>query len=261
MQVRSGDIEIDYEVRGDGPDLVLLHPFPAHHGIWEAVADMLAGRYRVITPDLRGLGESAPGDGPATMEKHANDLLRVCTDAGVQKAIFGGNSIGGYILFEFWRRFRERVSGLILVDTKASADTEDARKTRLAAADDVLKRGTEPFIDAQLPKLLGESTHRNRPDRVHEAKRMMMRASAAGIAAVQRGMADRPDSTPTLATINVPTLVMVGDEDTVTPVSEMEKIHHGIRGSVMRRIAMAGHYSPFEQPGEVHQAMREILKR
>jgi 3-oxoadipate enol-lactonase len=261
MQVRSGDTDIYYEVRGDGPDLVLLHPFPAHHGIWTPIADMLAGRYRVITPDLRGLGESAPGDGPASMAKHGNDLLRVCLDAGVQKAVFSGNSIGGYILFEFWRRFRERVSGLILVDTKAAPDTEDARKTRLASADDVLKRGTEPFIDAQLPKLLGESTHRNRPDRVQEAKRMMLRASAAGIAAVLRGMAERPDSTPTLATINVPTLVIVGEEDVITPVAEMEKIHQAIRGSVMRRIAMAGHYGPFEQPGECHKIFREMLKR
>jgi 3-oxoadipate enol-lactonase len=261
MQVHSGDTEIYYEVRGVGPDLVLLHPFPAHHGIWEPVADMLAARYRVVMPDLRGLGESAPGEGSATMEKHANDLLRVCIDAGVQKAIFGGNSIGGYILFEFWRRFRERVSGLILVDTKAAADTDEARKTRLAAAEDVLKRGTELFIDAQLPKLMGESTHRNRPDRVQEAKRMMMKSSAAGIAAVQRGMAERPDSTPMLSTIDVPTLVIVGEEDTLTPVSEMEKIHKGVRNSTLRRIGMAGHYAPFEQPGEVHKAMREMLKR
>ncbi len=195
------------------------------------------------------------------MEKHANDLLRVCVDAGVQKAVFGGNSIGGYILFEFWRRCRERVAGLIFVDTKAAPDTDEARKTRLAAAEDVLKRGTEPFIDAQLPKLLGESTHRNRPDRVQEAKRMMMRATPAGISAVQLGMAERPDSTATLSTINVPTLVIVGEEDTLTPVVEMEKIHQSVKGSVMRRIAMAGHYAPFEQPGEVHKAIREMLRR
>ncbi len=261
MQVRSGDSQIYYEVRGDGPDLVLLHPFPAHHGVWVPVADMLAGSYRVITPDLRGLGESAPGEGPATMEKHANDLLRVCVDAGVQKAIFGGNSIGGYILFEFWRRFRERVTGLIFVDTKAAPDSEEARRTRLAAAEDVINRGTEPFIDTQLPKLLGESTSRNRPDRVQEAKHMMMHSTPAGIAAVQRGMAERPDSTPTLATINVPTLVIVGEEDMLTPIAEMEKIHRAVKGSIFRRIAMAGHYAPFEQPAEVHKAIREMLRR
>jgi pimeloyl-ACP methyl ester carboxylesterase len=261
MQVRSGDTEIYYEVKGNGPDLVLLHPFPAHHGIWTPVADLMSERFRVIAPDVRGLGQSAPGDGPATMEKHANDLLRVCQDAGIEKAAFAGNSIGGYILFEFWRRFRERISGLIFVDTQAIADTAEARKNRLAAAEDVLKRGAEPFIDSQLPKYFGESTNRNRPDRVQDARRMMMQASPAGIAAVQSGMAERPDSTPTLATINVPTLVIAGEEDSLTPFAEMEKIHKRIRGSSMRRIPTAGHYAPFEQPEECHKVIREMLKR
>lgn len=261
MQVRSGDTEIFYEVRGKGPDLVLLHPFPANHEVWSAVAEPLSSVFRVILPDLRGLGASAPGDGIATMEKHANDLLRVCKDAEVERAIFAGNSIGGYILFEFWRRFRERVSSLILVDTKASPDTEDASKTRLAAAEDVLKRGTEPFIDSQLPKLLGETTRRNRPDQVEKAKKMMMQASAAGIAAVQRGMAERPDSIPTLQTINVPTLVLVGEEDLVTPLAEMDQIQRNIRGSQLKRIPQAGHYSPFERPDDVHRAMRDFLRR
>lgn len=260
-KVRSGDTEVFYEVRGNGPDLVVLHPFPAHHGIWTPVAELLATRFRVISPDLRGHGDSAPGDGPATMEKHANDLLCVCQDAGVEKAAFAGNSIGGYILFEFWRRFRERVNALILVDTKATPDTDDARKTRIAAADDVIKRGTGPFIDTQIPKLIGESTHRNRPDLVAEAKRMMMRTSAAGIAAVQLGMAERPDSIPTLSTINVRTLLIHGEEDNLTPAADMERIHQGIRGSLMRRIPKAGHYAPFEQPEEVHRIMREFLQR
>jgi 3-oxoadipate enol-lactonase len=259
MHVRSGNAEIFYEVRGSGPDLVLIHPFPAHHGIWSPVADLLATRYRLILLDIRGLGESSPGDGPATMEKHAADLARVCDELEIGKAIFAGNSIGGYILFEFWRQYRPRVSGLVLIDTKASADSDETRKTRLAAAEDVLKRGTEPFIDAQLPKLLGESTHRNRPDRVAEAKRMMMRASAQGIAAVQQGMAARPDSNATLLSIDVPTLVICGDEDGLTVPLEMEAMHRGIRGSIFRRVPGAGHYSPFEQPEEVHRILRDFL--
>lgn len=259
MQARSGDTEIYYQVSGTGPDVVLLHPFPAHHGVWSPVAEMLSTRYRVITPDLRGLGRSAPGEGAATMEKHAGDLLRVLQNAGTDKAVFAGNSIGGYILFEFWRRFRERVRSLIFVDTKAGADTGEARKTRLAAAEDVLKRGTEPFIDSQLPKLLGESTRTNRPEVVQSAKSMMMQASPAGIASVQRGMAERPDSTPMLPSINVPTLVILGEEDTVTPAEEMERIHRAIRGSTMRRVPKAGHFAPYEQPVEVHRAIREFL--
>ncbi len=261
MQLRSGDAEIYYELHGSGPDILLIHPFPAHHGVWSSVAEMLATRYRVILMDVRGLGDSSPGEGPATMGKHAEDVRRLLDELKITKTIYAGNSIGGYIFFEFWRRYRQRISGVILVDTKGSADSDEARKARLAAADDVLNRGTEPFIDAQLPKLLGESTHRNRPDKVAEAKRMMMKASPAGIAAVQRGMADRPDSNATLATIDVPTLVLCGEEDGPTPPLEMEMMHRAIRGSVFRRIPKAGHYSPFEQPEEVHRLLREFLGR
>jgi pimeloyl-ACP methyl ester carboxylesterase len=261
MYVRSGDADIFYQVLGSGPDVVLIHPFPAHHGVWTPIVDLLSTRYRITLIDVRGLGESSPGEGPAIMEKHSADLARVCDEVGIGKAIFAGNSIGGYILFEFWRQCRPRVSGLILVDTKASADSDDARKARLAAAEDVLKRGTEPFIDVQLPKLLGQSTHRNRPDKVTEAKRMMMKASVAGIAAVQRGMAARPDSNATLPSINVPTLVICGDEDGLTVPLEMEAMHRSIRGSIFRRVPGAGHYSPFERPEEVHLLIRDFLGR
>src|SRR5579884_3485762 len=162
MYARSGDADMYYEVRGSGPDLLLVHPFPAHHGIWSAVAELLSTRYRVITPDVRGLGDSSPGVGPALMEKHAADMLRLLDELKIPKTVWVGNSIGGYIFFEFWRRYRERIASVILVDTKASADSDEARKTRLAAAEDVLKRGTEPFINAQLPRLLAQSTHQNR---------------------------------------------------------------------------------------------------
>src|SRR5512141_2181589 len=114
MRVRSSDTEISYEVMGSGPDVVLLHPFPANRGVWTPVAEKLASRYRLILPDLRGHGESGVGEGPATMEKHAADVARVMDDAGVRKAVFAGESIGGYILVGFWRRMRERVAALVL---------------------------------------------------------------------------------------------------------------------------------------------------
>src|SRR5690349_24959760 len=117
-RIRSGDAQISCTILGSGPAVVLLHPFPAHRGIWLPVAEQLATRYRCILPDLRGHGASETGEGPATMEKHAADIRRVCDDAGVGRAVFVGNSIGGYALFEFWRSFRERVSALVLCDTR-----------------------------------------------------------------------------------------------------------------------------------------------
>jgi 3-oxoadipate enol-lactonase len=259
MRVHSSDAEIYYEVLGRGPDVVLLHPFPAHHGIWMPVAEQLAPSYRLILPDLRGHGQSGVGEGPATMEKHAADVARVCDDAGVGKAVFAGESIGGYILFEFWRRFRERVSGLVLCNTRAAADSDEARANRLRAAEDVEKRGVEPFIESMLPRLLGETTATNRPDVVAAARSMMMQMTPAGIAAVQRGMAVRPDSTPALPAVTVPTLIIAGEEDTLIPAAESELMRQRIPGSALKVMPRAGHYAVFEQPGDAVRLLRQFL--
>ena len=239
--------------------MVQLHPFPANHGVWTPAGMLLQSRYRLVMPDLRGHGESGVGEGPATMEKHAADIMRVIDDAGIRTAVFAGESIGGYILFEFWRRHRERVSALILCNTKAGADNEEGRATRLKSAEDVEKRGVEPFIESMIPKLLGESTRTNRPDLLETARAMMMKTTPAGVAAVQRGMAARPDSTPTLATIAVPTLLITGDEDALTGVAEAEVMQRNIRGSTMKVIAKAGHYAVFEQHEEAARLIRQFL--
>ncbi|HKC70437.1 MAG TPA: alpha/beta fold hydrolase, partial [Terriglobales bacterium] len=120
-RIKSGDAEIAYQVLGKGAPVVLLHPFPANHEFWKPAAERLATRYRVLLPDLRGHGDSEVGEGPATMEKHAADLARVCDETGIGRAVFVGVSIGGYILFEFWRRYRQRVRALVLSDTRPQA--------------------------------------------------------------------------------------------------------------------------------------------
>ena len=259
MRIRSSDTEIFYEVLGRGPDVVLLHPFPANHEIWKPAAALLESRYRLILPDLRGHGESGVGEGPATMEKHAADVVRVMDDAGIRKAVLAGESIGGYILFEFWRRMRERISALILCNTKVGADTEEARANRLRSAEDVEKHGVEPFIESMIPKLLGKSTRGNRPDLVDAARAMMMKMSAAGVAAVQRGMAARPDSTPTLASIHVPVLIITGDEDELTSQAEAELMQRHIPSSTLKLISRAGHYAVFEQAEEAGRLIRQFL--
>src|SRR5512143_3204977 len=250
MRVRSSDTEIFYQMRGRGPEVVLLHPFRANHGVWAPAGALLESRYRLVLPDLRGHGESGVGEGPATMDQHAADMVRVIDDLGIRKAVFAGESIGGYILFEFWRRYRERVAALILCNTKAGADHEEARANRLRSAEEAEKRGVEPFIESMIPKLLGESTRTNRPELVETARAMMMKMTAGGVAAVQRGMAARPDSGPTLATMDVPTLLITGDEDVLTGAAEAEFMQRNIRGSTMKVIAKAGHYAVFEQHEE-----------
>jgi 3-oxoadipate enol-lactonase len=258
-RIRSGDAEIAYAVLGDGPPVVLLHPFPAHHELWLPAAQALATRYRLILPDLRGHGESEAGEGPATMEKHATDVVRVLDDVDVGRAVFCGVSIGGYILFEFWRRHRGRVAGLALCCTRPQADTPEARAARLKTADDVLERGAEPFIDNMIPRLLGRTTLAMRPDLVEQARRMMLKMSPADIAQVQRGMAERPDSIPTLKTINIPTLLVMGDEDTLATPADGELMRQHIPGSQLNVIPKAGHYAPWEQPEAAGKLLRQFV--
>ena len=259
IRIPSNDAEIAYQVLGSGPPVVLLHPFPANHEFWLPAAQALITRYQVILPDLRGHGESESGEGPATMEKHASDIARVMDHAGLGRAPLIGVSIGGYAIFEFWRRYRPRVSALALCNTKAQADSPEARAGRLQAAAEVLEHGTEPFFESMLPKLLGKTTREMRPDVVQGALSMMRKMSAEDVALVQRGMAERPDSVPTLRTINVPTLVVTGDEDVLTGLAEAELMRQNIGGRRLTMIPKAGHYSPWEQPEEVDGVLRQFL--
>jgi len=258
-QITSDDADIFFEVLGSGPPVVLLHPFPANRDLWKPAAQALVSHYRVILPDLRGHGDSGIGEGPASMEKHAADIARVLDRQEVRRAVFVGVSIGGYVLFEFWRKYRARVEALVLCNTKAHADTSDARSGRLQAAADVMERGTEPFFESMLPKLIGKTTRSTRPDLVEGALRMMRKMSAEDVALVQRGMADRQDSVETLKTIDVLTLIVTGDEDVLTGVAEAELMRQNIPGSQMKVIAKAGHYSPWEQPEVVGKLVRQFV--
>jgi pimeloyl-ACP methyl ester carboxylesterase len=258
-QITSGDAEIFYQVLGDGAPVVLLHPFPANHELWLPAAQALITRYRVILPDLRGHGNSGIGEGHAVMGKHAADIASILDEESVDRAPFIGVSIGGYVLFEFWRHYRGRVAGLGLCNTKAQADSPEARAGRLQAAADVMESGTEPFFESMALKLMGKTTQVSRPDLVQGALRMMRQMSPGDVAQVQRGMAERPDSVETLKTINVPTLIVTGDEDLLTGTPEAELMRQHIHGSQMKVIPKAGHYSPWEQPEEVGRILRQFL--
>src|SRR5271166_4165984 len=252
---RSGDAQLVYEITGSGPDVVLLHPFPLHHQFWDGVLDQLATRYRVFLPDLRAHGDSEAGEGPVTMQKLADDLDRLCREFDLTRGIFVGVSIGGYTLFEFWRRHHERVSALVLANTRAGAETPKGRTVRLASAEKVLDEGTAGFVEDLLTKLFSKATLANRPDIVDAARAMAKKMSSADVAAVQRGMADRPDSIATLASIDVPTLVISGEDDSV-PLAELELMHKHIPGSQLRVIARAGHYAALERPAEFRRLLR-----
>jgi pimeloyl-ACP methyl ester carboxylesterase len=261
MHVKSDDAEIFYEALGSGPALVLLHAFPSDHRMWLPVAERLATRYRVILPDLRAHGQSGTGSGAATVEKHADDLLRVCRDAEVERAIFAGVSIGGYVLLDFWRRHRERFAALILSDTRAAADSDDVRANRFKSIDETRRTGPEPFVENLLGRILGETTRRNRPDLVERVRAMAASMTADRIAAIQQGMAMRPDSTSLLPTISVPTLLLFGEEDLITPRADAEALKRGIRNSTLHMLPKAGHLAVFEQDEECARLIRQFCDR
>jgi 3-oxoadipate enol-lactonase len=259
QHLRSDDAEIAYEIRGNGAPVVLLHPFPSHHEFWYPAASAFDSTYRLILPDLRGHGESEIGEGPALMQKHGTDISRVLDDAGVGKAVFVGCSIGGYILFEFWRRFRSRVTALALCDTRPQADNAEARSNRLKAAATVLEQGTEQFLDSMIPKFIGRTTISTRPDLVEGARVMMRQMSPEDISLVQQGMAVRPDSVADLKTIDVPTMIVIGEEDAFSTVADGELMRQNIAGSQLKVIPKAGHYAPWEQPEAVGAILRRFL--
>jgi pimeloyl-ACP methyl ester carboxylesterase len=257
--LRSDDAEIFYEIQGDGPPVILLHPFPAHHEFWLPVIPALESRYRLILPDLRGHGESEIGHGPAVMAKHAADVARIMDAARVGKAAFIVCSIGGYIVFEFLSRFRSRVSALALCDTRPQPDTSEARANRLKNADAVLEQGTEQFLKSMVPKLFGSTTVSSRPDIVEGALQMMRKMSPEDVSLVLRGMGERPDSVPDLKYINLPTLIVMGEEDVLATGSDGELMRQNIPGSRLKMIPKAGHYAPWERPEAVGPLLRQFL--
>ena len=260
QRLRSDDAEIVYEVRGSGPPVVLLHPFPSHHEFWYPIAPALESRFSLILPDLRGHGDSDAGEGPALMQKHARDIEKLLDAVGIRKAAFVGCSIGGYIMFESWRRFRERMTALVLCDTRPQPDTVEARANRLKNAATVSEQGTEPFLEGMIPKLMGATTVTTRPDLVEGARAMMRKMSAEDINLVLLGMAERPDSVADLKTINVPTLIVIGEEDGFSTPADGEFMRQNIAGSQLKVIPKAGHYAPWEQPEAVGKILRQFLE-
>lgn len=261
MILHGGEASLYYEVCGQGPDVVLLHPYPCDHTFWAPVVPYLESRFRLILPDLRGLGQSPLAGEQTTMAQLAQDALHLCDALDIGCAAFVGCSVGGYVLFELWRQARERVKALALLDTRAGLDGEDVVKGRLQAAADVLERGPAWAIEQMMPRMVAPYTLHSRPDVIALAKDSMRRGTAEGMAALQRGMAAREDSLPTLPSIVVPTLVLGGEDDAPSPVAELERMARGIPGAEMKIIARAGHLAALERPEEVGPILRDFLER
>ena len=251
--------EIHYAGRGAGVPLLLVHGFPLNHSMWDDLAFDEAA-VRVIAPDLPGFGLSPPRGETATMERFADDLAGLLDALSIDKAVFCGLSMGGYIALQFQRKYAERLLGLVLCDTRAAADAPDAARTRGVIAEMVLCEGADPIIETMLPKLLAEKTKSDNPRLIGRLREMMAGADRLGMAAALRGMAARPDMTASLAEISCPTLIIVGEEDAITPPAEMRSMADAICGAKYMEIAPAGHLAPMESPAAVTVAIAEFMQ-
>jgi pimeloyl-ACP methyl ester carboxylesterase len=250
--------ELHYRDAGNGNKdvLLLLHAFPLNSGMWLRQFAALEGSWRVVAPDYRGFGHSTPRGEASTMQVLAEDVRALLEHLRIERAAVAGLSMGGYLSLELYRQVPSMFRGLALCDTRAGADTEEGKAGREKFAQNALEKGLEWVADEMIPKLL-----RPEPDPavVKEVRDLIRRGTPAGVAAAQRGMAQRPDSTETLAKITCPTLVIVGDEDTLTPPVESEKMAKAVKGAKLVKVKKAGHLSNLEAPEAFNRALQEFL--
>jgi 3-oxoadipate enol-lactonase len=253
-------VNLAVEVRGEGPAILLVHGYPLDRTIWRAQLEELDGYLR-IAPDLRGMGASDAPDLGYSMNIYAADLAALLDALGVDDVILCGLSMGGYVAFEFLRHWRSRVRGLVLMDTRAEADTAEGRRARDAAAASAREGGAAAIAETMLPKLLAPNTLAEQRDTVERIRAMITGTPVAGIVGALAAMRDRPSSESLLPTLaGLATLVMAGESDSVTPPDQAQAMAQAIPGARFALIRGAGHLGPVEQPGQVTERLREFLQ-
>jgi len=257
--VRINDINLSYMDTGVGRPVVLIHGYPFNRALWTEQIPTLSNSNRIIAPDLRGFGESDASPDTSTMTTLAADVAALMDHLQIPRATIGGLSMGGYVALAFYKQFPSRVRALVLADTRAQGDTEEGKQTRAQQAEKALSEGMAGIADAMLPKLLTPETVSKRPEIVKFVRDMMLQTKPEGAAAALRGMAEREDQTELLAKISVPTLIVVGSEDAITPVADSEKMHHAIDSSRLVVLDHAGHVSNVERAQQFNDEVLHFL--
>lgn len=257
MKANVGGIEVGYDDRGRGPAIVLIHGFPFSRRMWERQTPALSASHRVIAPDLRGFGES--GGTPSSVEELADDVRRLVEHLDLPQFVLAGFSMGGYVAFRYLARHADRVRAVMLLDTRAEADTPEGRARRYTAIDKITKDGPQGFLDDFLKLVVSPRTMEARPEIVAEVRGLMEARRVASLTGGLKVLAERPDSTPLLAKIAVPTLIVVGEEDKATPVDSARAMQSAIAGSTLVVIPGAGHVSNIEQSEQFNAALVGFL--
>lgn len=253
-----GDASIAYDDVGTGLPVVFLHAFPLSRTMWEPQIGALVAESRCITIDMRGFGDSSAAP-PYSMDRYADDVAAVLDSLQIQRAVVVGLSMGGYVAFALWRRHRERIRGIVLADTRAGADTIETVGRRRELIEIAESEGSTAVANRQIAGLVGKTTRDKRPDIYDAVHRMIAEASVEGIVGALEAMIARPDSSETCAGIDVPALVIVGDEDVPTPVKEARILASLIAGSRLEVLTQSGHLSNMERPAAFNTVVSEFL--
>lgn len=252
-------VNLAVDIRGDGPAILFVHGYPLDRTIWQHQVGALTG-WRRIAPDLRGFGLSDAPDLGYSMATWADDLASLLDALGVQQAVLCGHSMGGYIGFEFARRYRARLRALVLVDSRAEADTAEGKRAREAAIVVAREQGPRAIAAQMLPQMLAAGAAQTMPQVADRVRGIMESAPLSGILGALGAMRDRPDSAPLLAELSgIPTLAIVGEQDELTPAAMSRAIVDRIPGAVLGVIPNAGHLPPVEQPLATTRVLGEFL--
>ena len=260
MKIKVNGINIDCRDEGSGLPVVFIHAFPLNQTMWDDQVADLRHFCRTVTLDVRGFGNSDVPPGPCSMDQMASDIRGLMTALEIEEAVLCGLSMGGYISLAFYRNYPGAVRAMMLADTRAGADTHSAREKRLNAAKRAESEGASAIAEEMVPLLLGPSTLQHKPEIADRVRSMVEANAPSGIAAAQRAMAERMDSTYILQGIDRPVLIVVGAEDSLTPIAEAAALRNGIPHSRMHIIPGAGHLTNLEQPAEFNRALGEFIR-
>ncbi len=253
-------MKLPYEEYGSGPPVVLLHGFPLSRTMWQPNAGAITDAgFRLITPDFPGFGENTSFADINTMEEMAKSVAELLNSLKIDRAIIGGLSMGGYVTFALYAMRPELFAGLVLCDTTSTADTEEKRKGRFELIDKIERQGSQALVENMLPNLICDYTKESNQELVEELERKFAAVNPKAAIAALRGMAARADHTQKLNEINVPTVLIFGEDDQVTNLDAAQMMNQAISGSELVVIENAGHYSNQEQPHAFNEAVVNFL--
>jgi len=260
MEVEINNIDLYYEDQGTGKPIVLIHGFPFDHHLWDRQVEILADHHRVITPDLRGFGQSDAPEGPYTMTQYAADIIALLDLLQIDRAIIAGLSMGGYISLAIAEQYPERLDGLVLSNTRTAKDTAAIRQNRYNTVEKIKFEGTEFLVLDMLGKVLSKDTRKHNPAVLEFVEQIMRRQRAAGIIGAQQGMAQRKDRSFILNDLQIPVLVIAGRDDKLISPMEAKRIAKELPLGHLEIIPKAGHLSNLEQPDTYNERFMRFVE-